>query len=181
MSYLRPWYRVGVVSALGLLAVSTLPASPKWGAPSSLSHPGSEDMGELRGDDLIYHIHGTGGIRVSMPRALGRIVTSGDTYDILVDGSAIAGGFGAEHPSADFAAAAGKAYFLNAPATCLLPTAVQAAGKEILVCNTASSGSITYTTTDGQTISGQASGAMSNAISNKTDRFISDGRNWFKE
>ena len=165
---------------LGLIAVNTLPASPKRPRDSQ-RQPGSEDMAEIRGDDLFYHIRGTGGIKVSMPRKLGWMVTSGDTYDINVDGSAIAGGFGAEYPSSDFAAAAGKAYFLNAPATCLLPSAAQAAGKEIAVCNTGSSGSITYTTTDGQTISGQASGSVSNSKPYKTDRFISDGRNWFKE
>jgi len=98
-----------------------------------------------------------------------------------VDGSAIAGGFGAEHPSSDFAAAVGKVYFVSTPATCLLPSAAQAAGKEIAVCNTGFSGSTTYTTTDGQTISGQTSGSMSNSTPYKTDRFISDGSNWFKE
>jgi hypothetical protein len=180
MSYLKPWHRICVLSALALIAVNILPASPKR-TQDSRRHPGSEDMAEIRGDELNYRIHGTGGIKVSMPRALGWMVTSGDTYDINVDGSAISGGFAAEHPSSDFAAAAGKAYFLNAPATCLLPSATQAAGKEIAVCYTGSSGSITYTTTEGQTISGQASGSVSNSTPYKTDRFISDGGNWFKE
>jgi hypothetical protein len=180
MTYVKPWHLIGVLSALGLIAVNTLPASPKR-PDNPLQRSGSEDVAEIRGADLNYRIRGTGGIKVSMPRKLGWIVTAGDTYDINVDGSAIAGGFGAEHPSSDFAASVSKAYFLSTPATCLLPSAAQAAGKEVVICNTGASGAITYTTTDGQTISGQASGSVSNSTPYKIDRFISDGSNWFKE
>ena len=105
MTYVKPWHLIGVLSALGLIAVNTLPASPKR-PDNPLQRSGSEDVAEIRGADLNYRIRGTGGIKVSMPRKLGWIVTAGDTYDINVDGSAIAGGFGAEAEDAEERAAA---------------------------------------------------------------------------
>jgi len=153
------------------------------GPPRSEKQPASEEMAEIRGGDLTYRLFGTGGIKVSMPHRLAKIVTAGDVYEIDIDGSSLsaAGGSSAVNVASDFTASPGKAYFVSAPATCLLSTAAGVAGKEIIVCNTGSGGSITYTTTAGQTISGHSSGSLSNSSKYEVDRFISCGDNWYKE
>jgi hypothetical protein len=79
---------------------------------------------------------------------------------------------------ADFSAATNGKYFVVKTASCTLPSAVAAAGKEILVWNACpSAGVVTYKTTQGQTISGAASGSVTNATVYKLDRFMSDGNN----
>jgi hypothetical protein len=99
------------------------------------------------------------------------------------DGGALSagGGLTPTNVASDFAAAPGRAYFVSAPATCSLPPAASAAGKEILVCNKTLGGLITYTTSGGETISGQPSGTYANATRYRVDRFISDGSNWYRE
>lgn len=146
-------------------------------------HSGSAEMAEIRGADLIYQFFGTGGIKVSMPHLPGNRFTAGDIYRVYVDGSSIssAGGFLATSASSDFSAAAGQAYFVTAPLTCQLPSALEAAGKEIIVCNKLAQGKITYTNVSAQTISGHISGSLINSRQYQIDLFISDGSNWFKE
>jgi len=65
--------------------------------------------------------------------------------------------------------------------TCTLKTAAGVAGQEIIVCNTSKDGAITYNTTFGETISGNRSGGFTNSTPYKVDRFISDGKAWYKE
>jgi hypothetical protein len=179
---LKPRRYLFVLSFLALLSSNPLQAFPGLGSFEKSKHPGSDQMAEILGSDLRYHIFGTGGIKVSMPRLPGRMITAGDVYEVYIDGSALSnGGLTAEAAASDFEASAGKAYFVSAPASCLLPSAAQAAGKEILVCNKIAAGSITYITTSGQTISGHASGTVTNNTPYKIDRLISDGYNWYKE
>jgi hypothetical protein len=81
----------------------------------------------------------------------------------------------------DFTAAANGAYFVSNVAICTLPTAVGAAGQEIVVCNTNKSGTITYQTVLGEMLGSDESGPVVNSIPGKVDRFISDGKGWYRE
>ncbi len=132
---------------------------------------------------------GSGGIKINA------IQTAHDRYQISVDGSAINANSGtgasastaSSHPAAitgrinrDFVAAVDDTYFVTRTATCTLPSAVGAAGKEILVWNACpSGGTVTYQTTQSQTISGAVS--RTNDTKYKLDRFMSDGENWYLE
>lgn len=136
---------------------------------------------------------GSGGIKVNATQ-IGH-----DRFAVCVDGSAISANGGtnvgasggtagttAGVPSvrvdADFSATTNGTYFVVKTASCTLPSAVTAAGKEILVWNSCPSGGVvTYKTTQGQTISGAASGSLTNATVYKLDRFMSDGDNWYRE
>jgi hypothetical protein len=82
----------------------------------------------------------------------------------------------------DFTAAAGGAYFATADVVCTLAAAASAAGQETVVCNTGKGASIKYKTAAGETVVGaDLPGVMVNATPGKVDRFISDGRFWYKE
>lgn len=82
---------------------------------------------------------------------------------------------------ANFTAAAGNAYGVDTSGgavTCTLPTAVGIAGKEIVVSLRTAGNNLTFNTTSGQTIDGQASGAIVTGVRYNTYRFMSDGANW---
>lgn len=97
------------------------------------------------------------------------------------NGTGGGGGFTAANKSTSFTAAAQNVYFCSATLTCTLPTAASVGGQEIEVIITAGSTTITFNTTGGQTISGQASGAITGTAQYNAYRFISDGSNWFLE
>jgi len=129
-------------------------------------------------------LYGSGGIKVTNQLIPDRI----DRYSVCIDGSPIGSGSGtggqslglkASNIEGDFNASASSAYFVSRSANCTLPTATGVAGKEIVVSN--KGGKITYTTTSGETISGNPSGALTNSTPYKVDRFISDGKNWYRE
>jgi hypothetical protein len=130
----------------------------------------------------LARLSGTGGIKVNTQYTGGTRFTIGH-YEVTIDGSGIApAGMSATKVDHDFNAVPGTAYFVSKSATCTFPSAVDAVGKEILVCHASPNGdSITYNTVAGQLISGKASGALSNTAAYKLDRFISDGSNWYKE
>jgi hypothetical protein len=129
-----------------------------------------------------YVLYGTGGITIEETPKPGMWHSNLKTYKINVDGSGMAGGsFSTFRPATDFNAVASFAYFVSQPVTCTLPTATAAAGKEIIVCNTGANNTITYSTTNGETISGAQSGAVTNSTAYKVDRFISDGTAWYRE
>jgi hypothetical protein len=138
-----------------------------------------------------YLFYGTGGITVDQTPKPGFWHSNMNTYKISIDGGGgLGGGQGGVLPSANFAtsnvegdfnAFANIAYFVSSAATCTLPTASAAAGREILVCNTSKGGTISYNTTSGETVSGNQSGVLINSTPNKVDRFISDGKNWYRE
>jgi len=91
-------------------------------------------------------------------------------------------GTSAARVEGDFSAAAGCTYFVAKTATCTMPSAAGVAGQEILVWNACPAGGVvTYNTTQGQTISGSASGSLFNASVYKLNRFMSDGVNWYLE
>jgi len=140
-----------------------------------------------------YEFYGTGGITVDESPRPGFIHSNFKTYRVRIDGgggdsasgaagaNAQAAGFSSNHVEADFDAAPGCAYFATHTATCAMPSAADASGKEIVVCNAVSGGTITYSTKFGETISGNQSGVVTNSTAFQVDRFISDGKNWFKE
>ena len=132
--------------------------------------------------DSEARLSGTGGIRVNTLYTGGTRFTIGH-YEVTIDGSHIApAGLSATKVDHDFNAAPGNAYFVSKAATCTLPSAVDTAGKEILVGNASQNGdAITYNTVAGQLISGKTSGGLSNATAYKFEGFISDGSNWYRE
>jgi hypothetical protein len=134
-----------------------------------------------------YDLFGTGGITVTQSPRPGMWHSNMRSYHIDIDGSGMSpsglapsNGAGV-FPEADFIASAGSSYFVSGSATCTLKTAAGVAGKEIIVCNASKDGTITYNTTFGETISGNQSGAVTNSTPYKVDRFISDGKTWYKE
>jgi len=132
-----------------------------------------------------YDLFGTGGITVDQSPRPGWIHSNMKSYRIQIDGSAMSGqtggSFNAINEEASFDAAATCAYFVSHNATCTLPSAADVAGKEVSVCNKGGGISITYATKSGETISGNQSGTLVNSTPYQVDRFISDGRNWYKE
>jgi hypothetical protein len=127
-------------------------------------------------------LSGTGGIKVNT------ILTGGSKfrlghYEVSIDGSGIASsGVSSVNVDHDFNAAIGSAYFVSKPASCTLPSAINAQGKEILVWNACPrGGTISYSTSTDQLISGKPPATISNATPYKLDRFMSDGSNWYRE
>jgi len=124
----------------------------------------------------------TGGIRVNTVLTGGSRFTLGH-YEVGIDGSGISSGsIGSINVDHDFNAAVSTAYFVSKPATCTLPSAVNVAGKEVLVWNACpSEGIISYGTSAEQLISGKQPATLSNSTPYRLDRFMSDGSNWYKE
>ena len=162
----------------------------------------NEDQGETIPTAVItglageqYVLYGTGGITVQQTPKPGMWHSNMRVYKVCIDGSntgAGAGGssqsgsfaasnFAAATVDSDFRAVGNTAYFVSNSAVCTLPSAAGLAGREIFVCNTSQAGTITYGTASGETVSGKASGVMTNSTPNKVDRFISDGKNWYAE
>jgi hypothetical protein len=129
-----------------------------------------------------YPIVGVGGIRV-VGGHHGWFTSNMKSSAIQIDGSGIsAQKFVPVNVSGDFIAAANGAYFVSNVAICTLPTAVGAAGQEIVVCNTNKSGTITYQTVLGEVLlGGDQSGPVVSSIPGKVDKFISDGKGWYRE
>ena len=144
----------------------------------------------LAGETYVFY--GTGGITVDENPRPGMWHSNMKTYRIRIDGSEMSGGggqgggfpasnFAAASVNTDFQAFPNTAYFVSASASCVFSSASTAAGREIVVCNSGKDVTIKYDTTAGETISGNASGTLTNASPYKVDRFISDGKNWYKE
>jgi hypothetical protein len=131
---------------------------------------------------LLTKMSGTGGIKIHSQLVGGSRFVYGH-YEVTIDGSGLSqGGMNAVNIDHDFNALAGTAYFVSKSATCTLPSAIDLAGKEILVWNAITSGgAVIFNTTDNQTISGNASGSLLNTTPYRLDRFMSNGSNWFKE
>ena len=130
----------------------------------------------------LARLSGTGGIKVNTVLTGGGKFTLGH-YEVGIDGSGISsGGISAVSVDHDFNAAVGTAYFVSKPAICTLPSAVNVAGREVLVWNACPSGGIvSYGTSAGQLISGKQPATLSNSAPYRLDRFMSDGTNWYKE
>jgi len=154
--------------------------------PASAKNKSAQDKNDTNGAMIYgeagekYELVGSGGIRV-IGGHHGWFTSNMKSSPIEIDGSEIAGSsFTAVNEASDFKASATGSYFASHSAICVLPTAVGVGGKEIIVCNT-SDGTITYATTNGETISGRQTGSLTNSTAYKLDRFISDGQNWFRE
>jgi len=131
--------------------------------------------------NALARISGTGGIKVNTVLTGGGKFTFGH-YEVSIDGSGISSGISSVNVDHDFNAAVGTTYFVSKPALCTLPSAANAAGKEVLVWNACPAGGIiSYGSIAGQLISGKPSSTLSNSIPYKLDRFMSDGSNWFQE
>ncbi len=130
----------------------------------------------------LTKVFGTGGIKVSTVLTGGGRFTLGH-YEVGIDGSGISsGGISSVNVDHDFNAAVSTAYFVSKPATCTLPSAVNVAGKEVLVWNACpSGGNISYGSSAGQLVSSKLPATLSNSTPYKLDRFMSDGSNWYKE
>jgi len=123
-----------------------------------------------------YPIYGVGGIRVSGGHR-GMWASNMKSSAIQIDGSGIsAQKFEPFNVSTDFVAAANGAYFVSSDCICTLSTATVAAGQEIVVCNTNGNARITYRTVLGETLIGSDQSGPGSV-----DRFISDGKRWYRE
>jgi len=129
-----------------------------------------------------YPIYGVGGIKVSGGHH-GMWSSNMKSSGIQIDGSGVsAQKFMPVNVNTDFSAAPNGAYFVSNSAVCILSTAVGAAGQEIVVCNTTRNATITYQTVPGEILLvGDQSGPVVNSSPGKVDRFISDGKGWYRE
>jgi hypothetical protein len=132
-----------------------------------------------------YPIYGAGGIRVTGGHH-GIFSSNLKSSAIEIDGSGIsAQKYLPVSVSADFSASPNAAYFVSDASICTLPSAAGCAGQEIVVCNTSQNATITYQAASGETVyggeqAGAALGAVVNSRQGKVDRFISDGKNWYR-
>ena len=149
-------------------------------------HAASNDDGNsalIRGEaGENYPIVGTGGIRVSGGHH-GMWMSNMKTSTVLIDGSGIlAQKFPAVAENSDFNAACGSSYFVSQTSVCMLPQASTSAGQEVVVCNTASNGAITYKAQTGDRLFGaNQAGVIVSSQSGKVDRFLCDGSTWYRE
>jgi hypothetical protein len=129
-----------------------------------------------------YPIYGVGGIRVSGGHH-GWWASNMKSSAIQIDGSAISTQkLAPVNVDTDFSAAANGAYFVSNVSVCTLPTAVGVAGQELVVCNTSKNANVTCQTVQGEILhdSDQSETAV-NLTPGKVDRFISDGKGWYRE
>jgi len=151
--------------------------------PAHAGAPSDENLAIILGEaGERYPIFGTGGIKVSGGHH-GFWSSNMKRSSIEIDGSGISPQkFAPINESSDFTASANSAYFVSGTCICALPPARSMAGQEILVCNTNEGTTITYQTSIGDRLFGGSQlDPTANSILGKVDRFISDGRNWYKE
>jgi len=130
-----------------------------------------------------YPIYGVGGIRVTGGHH-GMFSSNMKSSQIEIDGSAIAAQkLIPANEISDFAAVSRGAYFVNRSSVCTLASAMGAAGEEIVVCNAGKDVTITYQTKNGESLFGveQLGVLIVNKTPGKVDRFISDGKSWYRE
>lgn len=129
-----------------------------------------------------YPLIGSGGIIVSGGHH-GFFASNMKSSTIQIDGSQIsAHALSAVGKNEDFAAVPGNAYFAYQSLVCILPDAAGFAGQEIVVCNATTSGAVTFKPPPGGTLPGAGSdGSISDSTPGRVHRFISDGKNWYRE
>ena len=130
-----------------------------------------------------YPIYGAGGIRVSGGHH-GFFSSNMKSSQIEIDGSGIsAQKLSPANETSDFTAAIRGAYFVSHSAVCTLASAQNVAGEEVVVCNAGKDVTITYQTVNGETLLGgeQLGVLIVNKNPGKVDRFISDGKSWYRE
>jgi hypothetical protein len=129
-----------------------------------------------------YPIYGAGGIKVTGGHH-GFFASNMKTSAIEIDGGGIsAHKYAAVNVTSDFTATAGGAYFVSGVCLCTLGPAADSAGQEVVVCNAGKSTTITYQALPGESlVGGDQSAPVVNSSQGKVDRFISDGKGWFRE
>ncbi len=145
--------------------------------------PEEENMAIIFGEaSERYPIFGSGGIKVSGGHH-GIFMSNTKSSAIQIDGSGIsAQKYVPSYMQADFTAAPNGAFFVSNSAKCTMPPAAGAAGQEIVVCNTGSNVTITYQAANGEPLPGSGpSGKLENLTPGKVDRFLSDGKTWYRE
>jgi hypothetical protein len=167
-----------------LLSNLTLAYIPTMALAKHADSVQSENMAVIIGNTgEQYPIFGTGGIRVSGGHH-GMFTSNMKTSQIEIDGSGItAQKTTAFSENEDFTAAAGGAYFVYSACVCTLSNAAGAAGQEIIICNAEKGVTVTYQTLFDQRLIGakQLGKLLVNNTYGEVDKFISDGRSWFKE
>ena len=167
----------------GLLLVTADPIAAVAGLFGHQHTTGNENMAMIYGQEgEQYPISGTGGIRVTGGHH-SFFIASSVRSPIEIDGSALAAKrFSPFNENADFTGSANCVYFVSDSALCTLPTAVGVAGAEIAICNANNGVTITYQTTNGESVLGvNPSSPITNSTVGKVDRFISDGIRWYRE
>jgi hypothetical protein len=130
-----------------------------------------------------YPIYGTGGIRVTGGHH-GMFASNMKSSQIEIDGSGITPQKTmAVSVNEDFTAAASGAYFVSNTCVCTLSSAVGVAGQELIICNAAKGVTVTYQTLNSETLIGakQLGLLLVNNSYGQVDKFISDGKSWFRE
>jgi len=129
-----------------------------------------------------YPIYGAGGIKVTGGHH-GFFSSNMKSSAIEIDGSGIsAHKFAPVNVTSDFTAMAGGAYFVSGNCVCNLGPATGNAGQEVAICNAAKSTTITYANLPGEFVYGvDQSATVTNSNQGKVDKFISDGKGWFRE
>ena len=129
-----------------------------------------------------YPIYGIGGIKVTGGHH-GMWMSNMKHSPIEIDGSAISSQkFSPAYKNADFNASLHSANFVSQSAVGTLPPAIDSAGEEIIVCNVSDKTTINYQTSPSdKLIAATLSSANTNSTFGKVDRFICDGRAWYRE
>lgn len=174
--------KVNLVSATALV-VLLLPLSSALPGLGSSPEPADENGALIMGEaGEKYPIYGTGGIKVTGGHH-GMWMSNMKKSTIEIDGS----GISAQRTlpanvNADFNASPNVAYFASQHSVCTLPAAASAPGQEVIVTNANDNTTITYQTSNGERlIDSTHAGTIANSTFGKVDRFISDGRNWYRE
>lgn len=170
----------GVLLSILIFGGVSLGAVAKHAAVSPEDQNGALIIGEA---GEAYPIYGVGGIRVSGGHH-GMFMSNMKKSQIEIDGSAIsAQKMIPSNQISDFAAVSRSAYFVTHSAVCTLTSAANAAGEEIVVCNAGKDVTITYQTVVGESLIGgeQLGVLIVNNKPGKVDRFISDGKSWYRE
>ncbi len=174
--------KVNKSGSIFVLLCSILLASLASG-PGQAKAPADENLAVIIGESgEQYPIYGAGGIRVSGGHH-GIWMSNMKRSAIEIDGSGIsAQRFVPVTENSDFTASALSAYFVSGSSVCTLPPASSGRGQEIVVCNASDGTTIAYQTVNGERLLGASqSGQATNSALGKVDRFISDGRSWYKE
>jgi hypothetical protein len=171
-----------LAAGLFLLLLPLASAGPGVGRAAN-DQPADENGAIIIGEaGEHYPIYGTGGIKVTGGHH-GMWMSNMKRSTIEIDGSGISvQRLLPANVNADFNASPNIAYFVSQRAVCTLPAAAAAPGQEVIVTNANDHTTITYQTSNGEKlIDSTQSGASANSTFGKVDRFLSDGRNWYRE
>jgi len=164
--------RLAAGTAGQLLRTGGASANPAW---STNVFPNTDAAG-----DLLYATSSNtiGGLAVGSAGQVLSVVSGAPAW-----ATPTATNFSGSGKTSSFSAVVGNIYVLSGSSniTVTLPDATAAAyGNEIKIINN-STGTVTFATTSSQTISGQASSAITSAVRYNAYSFTTDTANWFLE